>query len=120
MVLGKTVDDLLIELVNRKHASTPSGRPLSLSRFSIHKYTLPRHLSPLKAYADFQLDGQIKLTETTEDSCNANLRFEVSAYEWVWAPVVMDDGYRSKFVSNGALERLYIDAIGDLFTKTNR
>jgi hypothetical protein len=120
MVLGKTVDDLVIELVNRKHASTPSAMPLSLSRFSIHKYTLPRHLSPLKAYADFQLEGQIKLTETTEDSCNATLRFEISAYEWVWSLGMIDDGYRSKFVSNGALERLYIDAIGDLFTKAER
>ena len=59
------------------------------------------------------------MAKATEGSCNATLRFEISAYEWVWAPV-FDDGYRSKFSSNGTLERLYIDQIGDLFVKTNR
>jgi hypothetical protein len=115
MVLGKTVDDHVVELVNRKHVSTPSAAPLSLNRFSIHKYTRPRHLSPLKAYADFQLDGQLKLMETTGGSCAATLLFEISAFEWVWSLAPIEDGYRSKFVSNGTLERLYIDAIGDLF-----
>src|SRR5579862_3547957 len=107
MALGKIVDDLVIEFVNRKHASTPSTTPLSLDRFSIHKYTLPRHLSPLKAYTDFQAHGQIKLTETTEGSCNATLSFKVSAFEYVWALSAIDDGYRSQFISNGVLERLY-------------
>lgn len=115
MVRGKIVDDLVVELVNLKHASTPSATPLSLRRLSIHKYTRPRHLSPLKVYADFQLDGQLKLMETAGESCNAILRFEISAFEWVWSLGAIDDGYRSKFISNGTLERLYIDAIGDLF-----
>ena len=115
MALGKTVDDLVIEFVNQKHASTPSRAPLSLNRFSINKYTRPRHLSPLKAYPDFQADGQIKLTETSEESCKVTLSFKISAFEYVWAPVVMDDGYRSQFISNGVLERLYIEALVDLF-----
>ena len=111
---------VLIQLGNRKNAATPSGKPLSLNRFSIHKYTLPRHLSPLKAYADFRLEGRLRLTKTTEESCNTTLYFEISAYEWVWSLAMIDDGYRSKFISNGTLERLYIDAIGDLFTKAQR
>lgn len=119
-VRGKPVDDFVIDLVNRKNASTPSAKPLSLNRFTIRKYTLPRHLSPLKAYSDFTLEGQLQLTESTEGSCTATLRFEISAYEWVWAPLVFDDGFRSKFISNGTLERLYIDAVGDLFEKAKR
>lgn len=117
-VLGKPVDDLVVVLTNRKKASTPSAERLSLNRFSIRKYTLPRRLSPLKAYRGFDLDGELKLAEATDGSCMATLRFEISAYEWVWMPVVMDDGYRSKFISNGTLERLYMDAVGDLFAKT--
>ena len=114
----KTEDgDIIIDLGDRKDASTPSAKPLSLNRFSIHKYTLPRHLSPLRAYADFRLEGHFRLTTATEGSCNATLRFEISAYEWVWALAVIDDGYRSKFISNGTLERLYIEPIGDLFIK---
>jgi hypothetical protein len=115
MAMGKIVDDLVIEFVNHKQASTPSGTPLSLNRSSIHKYTQPRHLSPLKRYTDFQADGQIKLTEATGGSCNVALSFKISAFEYVWAPVVMDDGYRSQFISNGVLEPLYIDALVDLF-----
>ncbi len=107
-------DDILIDLGNDKDASTPSARPLVLNRFSVHKYTLPRHLSPLKAYYDFRLEGHLRLTGANESSCNATLEFEISAYEYVWALGVIDDGYRSKFISNGVLERLYIDAIGDL------
>ena len=107
-------DDVFIDLGNRKHASTPSGKPLSLNRFSIHQYSLPRHLSPLKAY-DFRLEGHIRLAKATTGSCIATLRFEISAYEWVWALAVIDDGYSSRFSSNRALERLYIDAIGGLF-----
>ena len=30
---------------------------------------------------------------------------------------LIDDGYRSRFISNGGLERLYLDSISDLFTK---
>ena len=119
-VLGKPVDDFVIDLGNRKNASIPSAKPLSLNRFSIHKYTLPRRLSPLKAYADFRLNGKLRLTETTAESCDATLNFEISAYEWVWSLAAIDDGYRSKFISNGTLERLYLDAIADVFTKTKR
>jgi len=111
-------EDFVVDLGNRVdqgkriNAITPSGKPLSLNRFSIHKYTLPRHLSPLKAY-DIRLDGHLRLAKATDGSCQATLGFEISAYEWVWALAVIDDGYRSRFVSNGTLERLYIDAIGD-------
>jgi hypothetical protein len=72
--------EVLIQLGIRKDAATPSAKPPSLNRFSIHKYTLPRHLSPLKTY-DFRLEGHLKLAKATEGSCNATLRFEISAYE---------------------------------------
>ena len=39
-------DDIVIDLGNRKDAWIPSAKPLTLNRFSIHKYTVPRHLSP--------------------------------------------------------------------------
>jgi hypothetical protein len=107
-------DDIVVGLGPRKNASTPSAKPLSLNRFSIHKYTLPRHLSPLKEY-DFRLVGQLRLANTTGGFCDATLRFEFSAYEWVWALAVIDDGLRSQFISNGALERPYLDPISDLF-----
>ena len=104
----KTGDgDIIIDLGNRKDASTPSAKPLSLNRFSVHKYILPRHLSPFKAYADFRLEGYFRLTTATEGSCSVTLRFEISAYEWIWTLAVIDDGHRSKFISNGTLERLY-------------
>jgi hypothetical protein len=110
-------DEIIIDLGNRKDVLAPSAKPISLNRFSIHKYTLPRHLSPLKAYDDFRVEGHLRLAKATEGSCTATLHFEFSAYEWAWALAVIDDGYRSKFISNGRLERLYIDSIGDLFTK---
>lgn len=91
----------IIDLGSRKDASTPSARPLPLNRLSIHKYTLPRHLSPLKGYSTFNLEGHLRLAKATVASCNATLRFEISAYEWVWALVVIDDGYRSNFIPNG-------------------
>jgi hypothetical protein len=107
--------DIFITLGPRTGALAPSGKPLSLDRFSIHRYSLTRHLSPLKTY-DFRAEGQLRLEEaTTAGSCNASLSFDISAYEWVWALAVIDDGYRSQFNSNGELERLYLDAIGNLF-----
>jgi hypothetical protein len=109
--------DIIVGLAPLKDASTPSAKPLSLNRFSIHKYTLARHLSPLKTYDDFRLKGHLRLAMATEGSCNASLGFEFSAYEFAWALAVIDDGYRSKFISNGRLEQLYIDSISDLFTK---
>lgn len=117
---GRTTegDDMIISLRNRTEVLTPSVKPLSLSRFSIHKYTLPRHLSPLKQYDNFRLEGHLRLAKATEGACNATLHFEFSAYEWAWPLAVIDDGYRSKFISNGRLEQLYLDSIGNLFTKT--
>jgi len=119
--IGRTTegDDIFISLRNRSEVLTPSAKPLSLSRFSIHKYTLHRHLSPLKQYDDFRLEGLLRLAKATEGSCNATLHFEFSAYEWAWPLAVIDDGYRSKFISNGRLEQLYLNSIGGLFTKTN-
>jgi hypothetical protein len=110
-------DEIVIDLRNFKDVLTPVGKPLSLNRFSIHKYTLARHLSPMKTYDGFQLEGQLRLAKTAEKSCNVSLHFDFSAYEWVWALAVIDDGYRSKFVSNGTLEQLYLDAIAYPFTK---
>jgi hypothetical protein len=110
-------DEIIISLISRKDVSTPSAKPLSLNRSSIHNYTRHRHLSPMKTYDNFRLTGQLKL-QKAGDSCNATLLFEFSAYEWAWPLAVIDDGYRSKFISNGELERLYIDSIGDLFTPT--
>lgn len=106
--------DIFITLGPRRGAMAPSGKPLSLDRFSIHMYSLPRHLSLFKTY-DFRVEGQLRLEEATAGSCNASLSFDISAYEWVWALAVIDDGYRSQFNSNGELERLYLDAIGNLF-----
>lgn len=110
-------DNNIVELDGRKDASTPLGKPLSLNRSSVRKYTLPRHLSPLKSYDDFRLEGHLTLAKATEGTCNATLRFEISAYEWVWSLPAIDDGYQSKFISNGTLEKLYIESFGDLFTK---
>lgn len=114
--------EIVIKLANSedpenhsKHLSTPSGKPLSLNRFNVPKYTLPRHLSPLKAYS-FDLGGNLRLIKVSEEACYAYLHFEFSAWEWVWALGVIDDGFSSKFVSNGTLERIYLDPIADLFT----
>ncbi len=95
--------DISIILGPRKGALAPSGKPLSLDRFSIHRYFLPRHLSLLKTY-DFRVEGQLRLEEAIAGSCEASLSFDISAYEWVWALAVIDDGYRSQFNSNGTLE----------------
>jgi hypothetical protein len=111
---------ILIELGNHKEASTPSAKPLTLNRTTVKKYTMPRHLSPFRTYADFRLEGRLRLVKATEGSCDATLSFEISAYEWVWALGVIEDGYRSRFISNGTLERLYIEPMGDLFTKSER
>ena len=113
-------DNIIVDVDGRKNASTPSSKPLSSNRSSVHKYTLHRHLSPLKSYDDFRLEGRLTLANATEGSCNANLRFEISAYEWVWSLPASDDGYQSKFISNGTFEKLYIESLGDLFTKAER
>ena len=111
-------DNIVVDLDGRKDVSTPSAKPLSLNRSSVRKYTLPRHLSPLKSYDDFRLEGRLTLAKATEGTCNATLRFEISAYEWVWSLPAIDDGYQSKFISNGTLEKLYIESLGDLFHET--
>lgn len=113
-------DNIIVDLDGRKEISTPSAKLLSLNRSSVRKYTLPRHLSPLKSYDDFRLEGHLTLAKAIEGSCNATLRFEISAYEWVWSLPAIDDGYESKFISNGTLEKLYIESLGDLFTKAER
>ena len=94
-------DEIIVDLGSHKNASTPSGKPLSLNRFSVRKYTLPRHLSPLKAYENFRAEGHLRLVKGTGGSCNATLRFEISAYEYVWSLGMIDGGYPSKFISNG-------------------
>jgi hypothetical protein len=65
-----------------KDASAPSGAPLLLNRSSIHRYTLHRHLSPMKSYTDFRLTGQLYLTPVSAESCAASLRFDFSAFEY--------------------------------------
>ena len=114
------VNDINIDLTSHKDTSTPSGKPLQLNRFSVGKYTEPRHLSLMKTYSSFRLNGHLHLTKASETSCKLTLQFSISAYEWVWALAAIDDGYPSKFVSNGTLERLYIDAISSLFTTNTR
>lgn len=109
------VNAIVVRFGNRQHPLAPSGKRLRLNRITIRKYTLPRDLSPLKAYGSFDLDGHLSLADGDEGSCRATLHFAISAYEAVWLPV-WDDGYRSKFLSNGTLERLYLDAIAGLFT----
>jgi hypothetical protein len=48
-------DDIVVDLGNRKDASTPSAKLQSLNRHSLPKDTLLRHLSPAKSYADFRV-----------------------------------------------------------------
>ncbi len=117
---GRTIegDDIIIALNNRTDVLTPSAKPFTLNRSSIHRYTLPRYLSPFKVYDDFRLEGRLRLAKASEEPCNASLHFEFSAFEWSWVFAVIDDGYRSKFTSNGRLERLYLDSISDLFAKS--
>ena len=109
-------NDITVALGLHTKVSTPSAKQLSLNRISIHKYTLPRHLSPFKAY-DFHLEGSLQLVKATDESCNASLSFDFSAFEWVWALAVIDDGVQSTLTSNGSLERMYIDSIGDLLRR---
>jgi hypothetical protein len=97
---------------------TSSGAPLHLNRFSIHRYTLHRHLSPMTSYTDFHLTGQLTLTPVSEASCAASLKFNFSAFEYVWSLAVIDDGYRSNFTSNGTLERGYLDSLAALVADT--
>jgi hypothetical protein len=92
-------------------ALSPSETPLVLSRYSIHRYTLHRHLSPMKSYSDFRVTGQLLLTSVSEKSCTASLHFDFSTFEYVWSLAVIDDGYRSGFITNGVLERGYLDSI---------
>ena len=112
-----------VSLTPAKNALAPSGKPLELSRSSIHRYTLHRHLSPMKSYTSFRVMGQLSLTPVSAASCTASLRFDFSAFEYVWALAVIDDGYRSQFTSNGTLERDYLDSIAALVSddrKTGR
>ena len=111
-----TGNDTIVAVGPHKNASTPSAKPLSLNRFTVHKYTLPRHLSPLKTY-DFQLKGRLRLVKAADESCDASLSFDFSAFEFVWALAVIDDGVQSELTSNGKLERLYIDSISDPFKR---
>jgi hypothetical protein len=104
-----------VSLALTKDALAPSGAPLLLNRSSVHRYTLHRHLSPLKSYTDFRLTGQLYLTPVSAKSCAASLHFDFSAFEYVWSLAAIDDGYRSQFTSNGALERSYLDSLATLF-----
>ena len=111
-----TGNETIVALAPHNNASTPSAKPLSLNRFTVHKYAHPRHLSPLKTY-DFQLKGRLRLVKAADESCDASLSFDFSAFEFVWALAVIDDGIQSKLTSNGTLERLYVDSISDLFKR---
>ena len=103
-----------VSLALTKDALTPSGRPLILNRSSIHRYTVHRHLSPMKSYTSFRLTGQLSLTPVSAASCAANLHFDFSAFEYVWSLAAIDDGYRSQFTSDGTLERGYLDSLAAL------
>jgi hypothetical protein len=109
-----------VSLALTKDASAPSGAPLLLNRSSIHRYTLHRHLSPMKSYTDFRLMGQLYLTPVSAGSCAASLHFDFSAFEYVWSLAAIDDGYRSQFTSNGSLERTYLDSLAALFADAGR
>lgn len=119
MIQGKVVDENTIELSSLKNAALPSNERLRLNRSTISKYSLPRHLSPLKTYR-ISLDGELKLTELTPATCRATLQLEISAYEYVWFPLILDDGYRSSFTSNGVLEQCYLEAIAAQFQPAAR
>ena len=109
-----------VSLALTKDASAPSGAPLLLNRSSVHRYTLHRHLSPMKFYTDFRLTGQLDLTPVSTGSCAASLHFDFSAFEYVWSLAAIDDGYRSQFTSNGSLERTYLDSLAALFADAGR
>jgi len=98
-----------------KDALAPAGVPLLLNRSTIHRYTLHRHLSPMKSYTTFRVTGKLSLTPVSAESCAASLQFNFSAFEYVWSLAVIDDGYRSQFTSNGMLERGYLDSLSALF-----
>jgi hypothetical protein len=100
-----------VSLGPSKDALTPSGSPLILNRSSIGRYTVHRHLSPMKSYTTFRVTGQLSLTVVSATSCTASLHFDFSAFEYVWSLAAIDDGYRSQFTSNGTLERGYLDSI---------
>jgi len=104
-----------VSLSLTKDASSPSGAPLLLNRSTVRRYTLHRHLSPMKSYTDFRLTGQLSLSPVAEESCAASLHFDISAFEYVWSLAAIDDGYRSQFTSNGTLERSYLDSLAALF-----
>jgi hypothetical protein len=65
----------------------------------------------MKSYTTFRASGQLSLTPVSAVSCAASLHFDFSAFEYVWSLAVIDDGYRSQFTSNGALERGYLDSL---------
>jgi hypothetical protein len=109
-----------VDLDITKDSSTPSGAPLLLSRSSIHRYTLREHLSPFKSYTNFRGAGHLHLTTVTAASCLATLHFDFSAFGYVWSLAVIDDGYRSTFVSNGSLERGYLEALVAVLTKSQK
>jgi hypothetical protein len=94
-----------------KDSLASSGSRLVLNRSSIGRYTLHRHLSPMKSYTTFRATGQLSLTPVSATSCTASLHFDFSAFEYVWSLAVIDDGYRSQFKSNGTLERGYLESI---------
>jgi hypothetical protein len=110
-----------VSLLLTKDTLAASGAPLLLNRSSVHRYTLHRHLSPMKSYTDFRLTGQLDLTPVSTGSCAASLHFGFSAFEYVWSLAVIDDGYRSQFTSNGTLEQSYLDSLAALFAgRTSR
>jgi hypothetical protein len=74
----------------------------------------------MKSYSDFRLTGQLQLTPMVAGSCAASLHFDFSAFEYVWSLGVIDDGYRSQFISNGTLERTYLDSIAALVADAGR
>ena len=65
----------------------------------------------MKSYTTFRASGRLSLTPASAASCAASLHFDFSAFEYVWSLAVIDDGYRSQFISNVTLERGYLDSL---------
>lgn len=84
------------------------GRRIHLNRFEIGKFLKDAQLSPLRIYTNFDLSGQVRLSETPH-GCDINLAIHFYADEW--SPWIFAEGKRARPESNGRLEEQYLEGI---------
>jgi hypothetical protein len=99
-----------LKLYPDQHPLEASGNRISLNRFRISKYVRDGQVSPFRIYTGFSLEGTLVLVPLSE-TCRMTLSLTFSAYEW--SPFLVVDGSGQQFVSNGRLERQYLNAISD-------